>query len=143
MSYVASLLLMLAPAQNVKNEQPTQPPPEIYAVTIRKEFDDNELAAEKKYKNQTILILGDVRAVKKDANGDFYVALQFFQNRQDAGLFCFIQKKREVEMVAGELREDDRIVVRGRVVGLENFASGHQGKGIRVDDVVVIRRPKR
>lgn len=88
----------------------------INATEILKDYKDNEVAADKKYKGKVVQISGTVGEIKKDILGDIYVivgtgaAFEFPE--------CQVYFQGDATNKAADLKKGGKVTVKGTVDGL-------------------------
>lgn len=88
----------------------------VSAETLIKDYRENEVAADKDYKNKILEVEGEVFQVKKESINRVIVILQ--ESKSYWGVKCQLNKIYEDE--AGDLRAGDKVTIIGRCVGIRN-----------------------
>ena len=101
-------------SENTKKE-PKDPEVIISAETLIKDYRENEVSADDKYKNKIIEVTGVVSQVKKESLTRIIVILQ--KPKTYWGVRCQLNKEYKDE--AGELRTGDEITIIGKCAGIK------------------------
>ena len=88
----------------------------VNAETLIKDYRENEVAADKEYKNKILQVEGVVYQVKKEGISRIIVILQ--ESKSYWGVKCQLNK--EYEDDAEDLRAGDKITIIGRCMGIRN-----------------------
>lgn len=88
----------------------------VSAAEITQAYQDNEVAADSKYKGKTIEITGIVGDIKKDILDDVYVIIGTGKEFEISEVQCFVAGNMVGK--AGSLAKGSRITAVGRVDGL-------------------------
>jgi hypothetical protein len=90
-----------------------QPAYELTAYQLYKAYEDNEVAADQKYKDKVLVVTGYVDDIGKDIMDDIYVTLktgQYFGSIQ-----CFFSDAHENR--AAELKKGQKLKLKGKCAG--------------------------
>ena len=87
----------------------------VSAETLIKDYRENEVSADDKYRNKVLEVTGVVSQVKKESLSRIIVILQ--KPNTYLGVKCQLDKEYKEE--AGELRTGDEITVIGKCAGLK------------------------
>ena len=101
-------------SETKKNEQ-QDPEVIVTAETLIKDYRENEVSADDKYRNKILEVTGVVSQVKKESLSRVIVILQ--KPKTYWGVKC--QLKKEYKDEAGDLRAGDKITVIGKCTGLK------------------------
>ena len=91
--------------------------PTVTAVQLYKEFDDNQIAAKKKYGGQRYQITGTVDDIGRDILDTTYVTLK----TGDPMWSVQCMFSRDEEDAVGALSKGDRVSIEGEIADLETF----------------------
>jgi len=85
---------------------------EISATQLSKEYDENKVAADSKYKDELLKISGTIDDIGKDIAGTPYVSLE---GREYSlfGVQCMFNRDKEEDLI--ELRKGQKIILKGEV----------------------------
>jgi hypothetical protein len=100
------------------NSKPTEAaakPISISAVDLVKAYDDNEVKADKTYKDVTASITGEVKEVGVMLN-QTYVVLSSGEEFSISDVQCFFKDEKEIDKVA-ELKDGDKVTIQGVIDG--------------------------
>jgi hypothetical protein len=81
-----------------------------------KDYDNNEISADQKYKGRLVEISGIVGDIKRDLLGNIYVTVGTGKLIEIPQAQCFFDEASE--SIAAGLSKGDSVVIRGRVEGL-------------------------
>ncbi|MBL7128096.1 MAG: hypothetical protein ISS16_03840 [Ignavibacteria bacterium] len=96
-------------------EKLKDPEVKVSAETLVKDYRENEVSADDKYKNKVLEVTGVVRQVKKESLSRVIVILQ--KPKTYWGVKCLLDK--EYNEDAGELRTGDEITIIGKCEGIK------------------------
>ena len=99
-----------------------EPSIEITAKQLVKEYADNEVSADNKYKGKVLLVNGTIDDIGKDLVDDIYVAMgeSSFTGFEDGfGVQCFFSDKYKEEV--GNLKKGDSIKIKGKCDGVLGY----------------------
>ena len=99
-----------------------EPSIEITAKQLVKEYADNEVSADNKYKGKVLLVTGTIDDIGKDLVDDIYVAMgeSSFTGFEDGfGVQCFFSDKHKKEV--GNLKKGDSIKIKGKCDGVLGY----------------------
>lgn len=102
-----------APKSSVSHTTTEEPVIEVSVEQILKEYEENEVAADNKYKGKKVAISGVVDSVSKDIIDDTYIKIDTGEKYEAFGAQCYIADT-QFERVA-ELKPGDRITITGYV----------------------------
>ena len=89
----------------------------ITAGEIIKDYEENELNADSKYKDKNFKIIGYVESVKKDYNGKYYISITYKGGY--GGIHAYVDNKNLKEII--DFKKDDMVIVQGKCYGKEGF----------------------
>lgn len=114
--------------KNAKNaEEDPEPVIAIDALTIHKEYKDNEVAADLKYKDKQLEITGVVEDIGKDILGDIYVNLD--TGEPLAGVRVTVAKNQEESIAA--LEKGQTVTFVGKGDGLTILSVGLKDSALK------------
>jgi hypothetical protein len=88
----------------------------VDAATILKDYEENEVAADNKYKDKVVEITGVVDSIGKDILDDIYVTIGTGAQFELPLVQCFVAKG--LEDGAAKLQKGQKLTVTGRVDGV-------------------------
>jgi hypothetical protein len=91
-------------------------PHPVLLTALLREYKENELAADQRYKGTVITTTGMVDSIKKDILGDPFITLQTQRGFQIPALQCSLSKSAVNQ--ATRLSPGDSVTIIGRVSGL-------------------------
>lgn len=93
-------------------EQPKEEVVKVTATKLAEDYDNNEVAADQKYKGKTLEITGTLKSIEVMLGSQF---ITIEGNQIFSDIQCFFDKSKESELAA--LQKNRSITVRGRVDG--------------------------
>jgi hypothetical protein len=88
----------------------------VTATALTKEYDDNEIAADQKYKGKTVQITASVKDIGKDILNEPYITFSDGKEFSLGGVQCYF--KRDERDKIGSLKKGQKITIQGVVDGL-------------------------
>lgn len=121
--FVVVLVIWIASSGSPKNtetnqvvspsgEQKKEEAIKVTASNLAKEYEDNEIAADQKYKGKIVEITGTIKSIE-EMLGSKFVTIEGNQILSD--IQCFFDKSKESELAT--LQKNKSITVRGKVDG--------------------------
>lgn len=95
-----------------KMEEPKEEAIKVTATKLAEDYDNNEIAADQKYKGKIVEITGTLKSIEAMLGSQF-ITIEGNQILSD--IQCFFDKSKESELAA--LQKNKSITVRGRVDG--------------------------
>lgn len=86
---------------------------EITAIDLFRSYQENEVAADEKYKGKKLAIIGTIGSIGKDIMDDPYIS---FKDNYLGAVTCYFSKEDNNEI--SKLRKEDRITIVGQCEGL-------------------------
>jgi hypothetical protein len=87
--------------------------PQVSAANLHKEYDENEVTADAKWKGKTVVVSGKIHSIEKDFTGDAYVTLSWEKYGFET-VRCDFGKNMEPLKT---LKKGDSVKIKGRVNG--------------------------
>jgi len=95
-------------ATQTQNTAPAEPPIEITAIALYDEFEENQVAAEQKYKGKTLIVSGTVDSIGTDilntpyvslrSSNEFLTAVQCMFDRSDSNALVSLKKDQKIKL---------------------------------------------
>ena len=114
--FAAFLILAVASSDDKKTESEistNEPTISVSAKQLYKDYTDNEVAADLKYKDHVLVVTGRVDEIAKDITDDIYVTIKGDEYFGDAQ--CFFSKDHTNE--AAQLKKGQTITIKGKCQG--------------------------
>jgi hypothetical protein len=111
---VATVALLFA--CKIGNSSSSKTATKVTAEDLIAAYDDNEVAADKKYKGKWVKVTGIVGEIKKDILNDVYVTIGTGKQFEFPVVQCFVAKGMTDD--AADLKKGQKITAKGRVDGL-------------------------
>lgn len=89
----------------------------VTASKLSLDYEENSVAADKKYKNKILYVTGNVYEVDEDLWGTIYVTLE--NNRHSGGVRCYFSDTHKDRIA--DLSKGEKIKVKGKCVGKSIF----------------------
>jgi len=101
----------------VQNEiSDVEPEITVKASVLSAEYQENEVAADLKYKGKVLLVTGTVDDIGKDITDSIYVSLSDGEEYSLSGVQCFFADSQT--SVAADLKKGQNISIKGKCEGL-------------------------
>jgi len=91
-----------------QNTTPAEPPIETTAIALYDEFEENQVAAEQKYKGKTIIVSGTIDSIGTDilntpyvslrSSNEFITAVQCMFDRSDSDTLVSLKKDQKIKL---------------------------------------------
>jgi len=94
----------------------TTPDFELSASKLSSDYQDNEIAADEKYKHKIILVTGYIDDIGKDITDSIYVTLSDGKEYSFSGVQCFFSDSQT--SAAAKLKKGQKVSIKGKCDGL-------------------------
>lgn len=103
-------------SQTSTSSASAQPDYSTTASTLRDAYEANEVAADERYKDKSVLVTGDVMRIGKDILDEPYVILQWHNKEIGGAVQCSFSKSDNSKLA--ELKKGQTVYIKGKCKGL-------------------------